>query len=159
MTAQELATIVGVVVAAVASVTNLYLQLRDRGDRYVLRFGSLTPPYSPGQSLYVVNRSKHPILFVDYGFVFENGSLYSLPDHDTNDFDDDQKFYLLDVVEPGFQQQAGTTYQIACCAAYAISSTQRIPSLSFRHGTPWILRLKLRWLAFWGGTPAMHAKP
>jgi hypothetical protein len=151
MESKDWVTLGGIAITALISGVNLWLQMRDRGDRYVLRYSSLFPHLSPYDYLYVVNRSKHELVMVDYGFIETTGRMWSLPFELNERFSgEDNSLKLLPSIAPGTSEEACADFSVVMTAAYAISSTQTRPRLSFKHGTPWRLRLAIRWHSLGG---------
>jgi len=73
---QKWITLGGAVIAAVASLLNLWWTHGARVDRIKVGFGALEPPISPGDWLYVVSCSDHRVTLKDYGFIGARGTPY-----------------------------------------------------------------------------------
>ncbi|MEN6584664.1 MAG: hypothetical protein ABFE02_01255 [Sulfuricella sp.] len=146
-------TLIGAVVAALTGFQSFFWQFLDRRDRIVVKFGSFRPPITPGQGLFVVNKSKHLVELHDYGFVLSNGELFSLPWYFENDGLSDQveaAFAGTSALEPRarFEVYVDLT-NLETVGAYALTTTQSRPSvcirdhLNFLHA--WWYRLRV-WL-------------
>jgi hypothetical protein len=146
---KEEVTVIGAVVAAFCSATNLWLSFRTQGDRIRVRYGALHPQISPGHCLYVLSESGHAMTVSDFGFVDVSGARLSLPDLWANEHgsDDGVCFSGSTVFE-----KKGDTYSIMYqelrddqIAAYAKTAGMDQPQLSFRYGVPAWRRL---WVKF-----------
>lgn len=162
----EYLTVAGAVVAAASSSLGVWWQWKDRGDRLILKHGPLAPKSYSGEFLYVVNRSKHNVTVRDYGFILEDGNVFSIPNEDEQSLHEDEYdfFQLLGELEPGANQEAGASYVgRRVIAVFAITSTASRPQLTFRRrslsfeGFSWKTWLQIRWHAAFGGMEALHA--
>lgn len=78
-------TLIGAVVAALASLVNLWSTYCGKTDRLTISFGPTRPPLSPGEWLHIVSQSDHQINLLDYGFIGSTGALLSIPQLDNDD--------------------------------------------------------------------------
>lgn len=126
-------TLAGAVVAALTGLQSFFWQFLDRRDRILVKLGSFRPPTGPGEGLFVVNKSKHLVELLDYGFVLSNGELFSLPYYFENDGLFDQvhaTFSGNSALEPRerFEVYVDLT-NIKVVGAYACTTTQSRPSI------------------------------
>lgn len=146
---QKWMTLGGAVIAAVASVVNLWWTHRTNLDRLTVTFGSLSPPLAPGEALYIVSQSDHRVSLSDYGFISTSGGLLSYP--------------LLEVAEPGDEyhcvtvrgksafEKRGDLFEIGSVplggeliGAYAVSAGSERMTLGFRYDLPFWKRCFIR---------------
>ena len=70
-------TVIGAVIAAITGSLNLWLQMRGKHDRFVVRMGGLSPSIEPETMMHVVSLSDHPIKLTDWGFIENDGRFQS----------------------------------------------------------------------------------
>ncbi|WP_229007333.1 hypothetical protein [Methylophilus sp. Leaf408] len=126
---QELVTLVGAVIAAIAGILNLWKTFVDQTDRIYVKTGLFRPIATPATSLYVVNTAKHPVTLSDYGFVLEDGKLFSIPWYDENEavFDgvDNHAFYLGNsTIPPRDMFAVGISFNEKIIGSFAVTTTQ-----------------------------------
>ncbi|MBU0620934.1 MAG: hypothetical protein KJ795_03705 [Gammaproteobacteria bacterium] len=114
--------------AALTGLQSFFWQFLDRRDRILVKLGSFRPPSSPGEGLFVVNKSKHLVELHDYGFVLSNGGFFSLPNYFENEGCQDQvnaTFAGSSALEPRerFEVYVDLT-NIKIVGAYARTTTQ-----------------------------------
>lgn len=127
-------TLCGALVAAVASVFNLVLQVRGKRDRFSVRLGSLTPQTDRETGFTVISLSDHPISLVDWGFVNADGTFWSLPlewEIGTLQSDDFFSRGSRDLLNFGAVFESGITRDLPQFGAYAKSATQARPVIIF----------------------------
>lgn len=148
---QKLVTLIAAVLAAVASILNLWWKYREKTDKIKVACDPIDPQIEPGEFLHVVSLCDHPVRLADYGFVMRTGKLLSLPYLFTNEPDNDPPTtigsLLLDSRNASFE--TGTTLRDRPVGVYARTTTQTRPTVAFRHDTPgWMrpwLRLRICW--------------
>jgi hypothetical protein len=147
--AQKIITLIGAVIAAAASLLNLWWTHRTKVDRIVVQFGPTRPPIGPGEWLHIVSQSDHQINLRDYGFVGPTGALLSLP--------------LLDADSPGDEddgvglrgkttfEKRGDIFEIGPVklggqqiGAYAVTLGSERYVVGFNYDVPLLKRLVLR---------------
>jgi hypothetical protein len=142
--------VLGATVAAVASVWNLLLQLRGKRDSFAVRLGGSSPSISQETMLHVVSRSDHPIKLTDWGFVEADGRFTSfLMEWEVGGLQSEEitSRGSSELEKFGSVFEAGYIRRDNVYGAYAISVTQRRPSVCFTGAMPiwrryWI-RLRL----------------
>ena len=127
-------TLIGAVVAALTVLQSFLWQFLDHRDRITVKHGSLRPPISPEQGLFVVNKSKHLVELNDYGFVLNNGEILSLPWYFENEGLQDQvevAFTGTSELEPRtrFEVYVYGLTNIKTVGAYALTTTTNSPSI------------------------------
>jgi len=126
-------TLIGAVVAALTGLQSFFWQFLDRRDRIVVKHGSFRPPSTPGQGLFVVNKSKHLVELQDYGFVLRNGELFSLPWYFENDGIDDDvavSYSGVSALEPRERFEVYVDLiNLNSVGAYARTTTRSRPSV------------------------------
>lgn len=141
---QKWVTLAAAVLAAVASVLNLWWKYLDKSDRIKVACGPIDPQISPGEFLHVVSLCDHPVRLADYGYVMRTGKLLSLPQLDANEPDDYQRInyggLLLENRNASFE--TGTTLRDRPVGVYARTTSQSRPTIAFRHDTP-------SWMRHW----------
>ena len=70
-------TVIGAVIAAITGSLNLWLQMRGKYDRFVVRMGGLSPSTEPETLMHVFSLSDHPIKLTDWGFIENDGGFQS----------------------------------------------------------------------------------
>ena len=150
---QKWVTLGGAVIAAGASLLNLWWTHSTKVDKIAVGFGPIRPPIEPGDWLYVVSRSDHMVTLKDYGFIDAKGNRLSVPDMLVN--------------EPGHHEQIcsegtrclekrGDVFAIGNLdvpdgqiGAYALTVTRERYVLGFSGGVPWYrrgwIRIRMRW--------------
>lgn len=140
-------TFIGAVIAAIAGVWNLVIQMRGKRDNFLVRLGSLSPDMEPETKMCVVSRSDHPIRLIDWGFIESDGVFRSLIveweiggllSHEITQKGNFRLESFGQYYETGYQR-----IQIPM-GAYAISATQRIPIITFDSGMPMWRRIWIR---------------
>ena len=149
-------TLIGAVVAALASVANFWWTYRAKVDRITVIFGPTRPPTEPGEWLHIVSQSDHQINLRDYGFIGPSGALLSVPQ-----LDNDQSGESFDQVyargSTTFEKR-GDLYETGPynlpekqIGAYAVTLGSERYSVSF-FGVPRYKRLWLRLKIWWKPT-------
>lgn len=67
------------IAAAILSGINLWFNHRGKIDMFRVGLYPVRPDISPGTVMHVVSCSDYPIQIVDYGFIYEDGEIESLP--------------------------------------------------------------------------------
>ncbi len=136
------------VIAAVIGIVNLVVQLRDRGEKLLVKEGTRQPAVHQYTSFYVVNLGKHDVEISDYGFLLFSGELLSIP-------------YKIEVSEPphddidvyGFKElklaprghaEAGMEIRGRVAGYYVLSTTGNRPVICFAD-VGIFKKLMLRW--------------
>lgn len=148
---QTWVTLVGAVVAALASSLNLWRQFGEKTDKIKVGFGPLRPQIEPGYWLYVVSRRDHQMNLNDYGFIDESGRLLSLPQLSVNEPCDTE---LVCGGTPSFKQR-GDQFEVGVgplrgiqIGAFAITAGRGRYTLGFTSAVPWYKRFLIR-LKIW----------
>lgn len=144
-------TLGGAVVAAVAGVWNLVLQFRGKQDTFKVGLGEISPEVRQECSLHIVSTSDHEVLLSDWGFIGTDGRFSSiLFDIEVGELQPEDVYQI----GTNHLKQRGALFQTGYCmrrspgGAYAISRTQRGPTVSFCPLMPWRKRLLIR-LRLW----------
>jgi hypothetical protein len=143
------ATTVGAIVAAIAAVWNLLLQMRGKRDRFIVGMGSATPTIEQETMMHVVSLSDHPITIADYGFILPSGRLESFRlAWEAGDLQPDelQTRGSSELPRRGALFEAGYIRSEPVLGAFAVSVTQRAPRICFYSDTPYWRRLQIRLL-------------
>lgn len=124
-------TMIGALTAALAGLYNIWLSYTDRGDSILVKHGTHTPIDTPAVCMYVVNTGKHPVFISDFGFVNEDGTLFSVPYYNETehyiDGPDIHEFYVgTTTIQPNQLFSAGLSYSSKIIGVYAITSTQSV---------------------------------
>lgn len=72
-------TMFSAIIAAVVSILNLWLSHKGKTDKFRVGLYFVRPDVSPGHVMHVVSLSDQPIEIVDFGFIYEDGNIESLP--------------------------------------------------------------------------------
>lgn len=147
MTSTEFVTMAGALVAAAVGSFNLWWQLRDRRDSFIIKWGRLEEDDDPlGHCFYVVNTGKHQIMIRDYGFIYANDHRSSLPAAARRygeEGGEDHPYQLLpDYLQPREPKQTGGQLGVID-AVYAVSVTQRRMRLAYAPRTNFKRRMQL----------------
>ncbi len=126
---KEWVTLAGAVIAAIAGTLNLWKSFKDQSDSIYVKSGTFRPIATPAAAMYVVNVGKHPVMLSDYGFVLEDGKLFSIPWYDENEaiFDgpDPNAFYTgKSTIPPREMFAVGITFNNRIIGSFAITATQ-----------------------------------
>lgn len=81
---QKWVTLIAAVLAAFASMLNLWWKFREKADKIKVACDLISPQISPGEFLNVVNLSDHPVQLADYGYIMRTGTLLSIPQLDAH---------------------------------------------------------------------------
>lgn len=146
-------TLVGALVAAFTGLQSFFWQFLDRRDRIIVRHGTYRPPCSPGQGLFVVNKSKHLVELHDYGFVLHSGELFSLPWYFENDGISDHveaTFAGTATLEPRARFEVYVDLvNLKSVGAYARTTTQKYPTVRISHHINFLLACWYRGRIWW----------
>ena len=147
---QRLVTLIGAVIAAAASVVNLWWTHRTNLDRLTVTFGSLSPLIEPGEGLYIVSQSDHQVSLSDYGFISASGGLLSYPRLEVDNPGDDYNCVTVRGNQPSksaeiYSRLVLCRYEGVFIGAYAVSAgrSERM-ALGFRFYIPWWKRFFLK---------------
>lgn len=72
-------TMISAIIAAGVSVITLWLNYKGKTDKFRIGLCSVRPDISPGHVMHVVSLSDHQVEIVDFGFIYEDGNIESLP--------------------------------------------------------------------------------
>ncbi len=72
-------TMISAIIAAGVSVITLWLNYKGKTDKFRIGLCSVRPDISPGHVMHVVSLSDHQIEIIDFGFIYEDGNIESLP--------------------------------------------------------------------------------
>jgi hypothetical protein len=127
----ELITLFGAVIAAVAASLNLWKSFKDDTDSIYVKTGTFQPTATLAKAFYVVNTGKHPVMLSDYGFVLEDGKLFSIPWYDENDaISDGPDLHAFHSGSTTIPQRdlfsVGITFNEKIIGSYAVTVTQSI---------------------------------
>lgn len=127
----EWVTLTGAVIAALAGSLNLWKSLKDQSDLIYVKSGTFRPIATPAAAMYVVNVGNHPVMLSDYGFVLEDGKLFSIPWYAETEaiFDgpDPNAFYSGKSTIPSREIFAvGISFNDKIIGSFAITATQTI---------------------------------
>lgn len=140
-------TLVGASVAAVTGVWNLSLRLRGKRDHFVVRLGSASPTIDQETMLRVVSHSDHPVKLTDCGFINADGRFASIRMHweaGALHSDEITSRGSSELGHFGAHFETGHIRREPPLGAYAISITQRRPTLAFAPEMPFHRRLWIR---------------
>lgn len=149
---QKWVTLGAAVLAAGASMLNLWWKFRDKADKIKVACGLIDPQICPGQYLHVVSRCDHPMQLADYGYVMADGRRLSILQMDSDEPDDDPRLVygnrLLDKRNDTFE--TGMELRDRPIGVYAITTGQTSPTIAFQYQIPawrrfW-MRIKILWL-------------
>jgi len=143
----EWVTLGSAIVAAIAGVWNLLLQLRGKRDRFVVHLRGASPSIDPEEMLYVVSHSDHPVKLTDWGFIEASGQFSSFRlGWETGDLHSEEVTSRgsSELKQFGDHFETGYVRKNAPLGAYAISSTQRRPCVCFAPEVPSWRRLLIR---------------
>lgn len=143
----KLATLAGAVIAAVSGVWSLLIQLRGKRDSFKVGMDTISPEATPFTFLHVVSRSDHPIKISDYGFIEENGRLYSIPmEADLGEYIAHEGAFrgssFLEKRGDAFEVGYDRTRPVIGC--FAMTNLESRPTLAFRRVTPLWMRVWVR---------------
>lgn len=143
----DYATLAGALIAAVAAVWNLILQVRGKRDRFIVRLGSMSPTIEPEMMLTVVSCCDHPVRLTDWGFIEADATFTSIVMlWETGELEDDETrssgSYHLESYGQHFE--VGCIREKSPLGVFGMSATQRTPVISFNATAPMWLRLFIR---------------
>jgi hypothetical protein len=144
---QDWTTLIGAVVAAVAAIWNLLLQMRGKKDNFRVGLDTVMPSCDPLTMMHVISFSDHPIKLADWGFIDANGRFESIPMTVQVSFGEDLQIVghgEATLASRGDAFERGYERQVRPVGAFARSIMQRRPRLHFRSDTPYMLRLRIR---------------
>lgn len=148
------ATTAGAIVAAVAGVWSLLLQMRGKRDRFIVGMDSVTPTVEQETMMHVVSLSDHPIKIADDGFILPDGTFDSFKlAWETGNLQSDELETRgsRELAQRGAFYEAGYIRKGPVLGAFARSVTQRHPSVCFSSNTPYWRRLWIRLRVLWRG--------
>ena len=143
----KIVTAIGAVLAAVAGVWNLFLQLRGKRDNFMVRLGTVSPRIDEETILHVISLSDHTIKLTDWGFIETDGSFRSFQlDWETASLPEEGVRFQGSTELSGFGASYETGYQRIRepVGAYAISITQKRPRIYFAPDMPYWRRIWIR---------------
>jgi hypothetical protein len=137
-------------VAAIAGIFNLWWNVKDRSDRILVRSGSYRPLATRTVDMYIVNIGTHPVVLKDYGFIHEDGDLFSLPWYDETEAfmdgeDADDYYQGSTTIEPRGMFTRGVVYAPKVIGVYAYTTTQRFKQVDMNLSR---LHPKIFWIWF-----------
>jgi hypothetical protein len=139
MSAEAVATLVGVIVAAATGIWNLVLLMRGKRDSFILRSGTVSPDIYPQEILSVVSKSDHPIALADWGFIEANGTFSSIPMDaaaDPSMNEDLMKTGSIKLAAWGDTFETGYRRRDESIGVFARTVTQTLPRLAFDSNAP-----------------------
>jgi hypothetical protein len=130
----EMITLFSAVIAAIAASLNLWKSFKDEADSIYVKTGTFRPIATAATALYIVNTGKHPVIISNYGFVLEDGKLFSIPWYDETEavFDgpDHDAFYSgSSTIPPREILAVGITFNEKIIGSFAVTATQSIYSV------------------------------
>ncbi|MDQ9172461.1 hypothetical protein Q8A64_18830 [Oxalobacteraceae bacterium R-40] len=147
---QKWVTLIAAVLAAAASMLNLWWKLREKADKIKVACDLISPQISPGEFLNVVSLCDHSVQLADYGYVMRTGTLLSIPQLDADDPDDESRVLygstLLETRNASFE--IGLSLRERPVGVYARTTSQTWPTVAFRYDTSYFMRLWLRTVLF-----------
>lgn len=137
-------------IAAVPGVLSIWWRYADRQDRLRVGLGRIRFDLSETTDLHAINISSHPVEIADYGFVLMDGKLMSLPIFWETDAWESEKGWSRQNRRLGPREsfEAGTEIRGQVAGAYAITSTQRRPTVRMSPDLG-LLRGRWLWLRAW----------
>lgn len=148
---QKWVTLIAAVLAAAASMLNLWWKFREKADKIKVACDLISPQISPGEFLHVVSMCDHPVQLADYGYVMRTGTLLSIPQLDADDPDDESRLtyggMLLERRNASFE--TGLSLREWPVGVYARTTSQTWPTMAFRYDTSHWMRLWLRMVLSW----------
>jgi hypothetical protein len=148
---QKWVTLGAAVLAAVASMLNLWWKFREKADKIKVAYDLIAPQTCPGEFLQVVSLCDHQVRLADYGYVMRTGQLLSIPVLDVHEPDGDPYLTYGSTVLEGRNAsfETGTVLRDRPVGVYARTTSRPRPTIAFRYDTSsWIrlwLRVKIRW--------------
>ena len=140
-------TLAGSAIAAVAGIWNLRLQMRGKRDRFLVRLGTVSPSIEEETTLSIVSLSDHQIQLTDWGFVESNSTFTSIPlELDAGYIVSGEILSRGSTTLENFGRQfvAGYVRRDKPLGAFAISSTQHRPVITFDKAMPLLRRIWIR---------------
>ncbi|WP_034303663.1 hypothetical protein [Herbaspirillum sp. RV1423] len=144
-------TLTAAVLAAAGSGFNLWWKFRDKKDKIRVACDLIYPQISPGYFLHVISLCDHPMRIADFGYVMLNGSLFSIPQFEVNEPDDEVRlaYGSIDLESRNASFETGMSLRDRPAGVYARTTSQSRPCLAFRYDTPKWQRLWLRVVIRW----------
>lgn len=143
---QKWVTLGAAVLAAVASILNLWWKFRDKSDKIRVSCGLIDPQISPGEYLHVISRCDHPMRIADYGYVMPDGRRLSIPQLDDEEPNDDPRLVygsrILEARNASFE--TGMELRDRPVGVYAITTSQTRPTVAFQYDIPTWHRILVR---------------
>lgn len=145
-------TLLGAGIAGFTGLWNFVWQWRDRYDSIYVGIGPLQQSIEPHSGLYVINQSKHIVELKDFGLILIDGSLHSIPWswEESMTWEDDPSSYTGGdrTMQPRATYQAGIVYSGEAIGRWAITATQKRPTLAFTKSIGRISRIWIRLRTF-----------
>ena len=138
----------GIFISAIGGIITIYEKFFNKKDNFIVRYGPYRPVMDDREALHVVNKSQHPISIRDYGFILEDGTLYSFVwTSECSSPDDDYDLKIIgscDNIEFTRYVEFWCRTKNDIVGAYAISSTQKFPRLCFKNNISLLRRLLIK---------------
>lgn len=144
----KVAGLAATVGATVGSLTNWLWKFYQQSDRITVGFGSVRYQEIPGFSLHVISRRDHKMEIADYGFIRRSGTLASIPYMDAQNYGDESSSLCFgSLLLPNRNARYEETVELGwedIVGAYAETSTQKRPTISFRSDVGFWRRLIIK---------------
>ena len=151
----KLATVPGILIAAITGVWNLWLQIRGNHDRFVVGLGSVLPSIEQEMMMHVVSHSEHPIRLRDWGFIESDGRFQSARmAWETMQLHSEEIMHRgsTDLADRNDTYEYGYICGERPLGAFARSMTQQRPRICFSSDAPYWRRLWIRLWLLWVGS-------
>ncbi|MES2714642.1 MAG: hypothetical protein V4795_02685 [Pseudomonadota bacterium] len=142
---REWVTLIGAVGAFIAGAINIFWQYRDKRQGIKVMLGPVVPSIHPYTFVSVVNLGKDPVIVRDLGFILGDLSLMSFPiaveidEHDMSHWGTGD----LRLAGRGDHMQRAMDLPGGVSGAYAITTDQRYPRVTFAPGLGRIQRIRV----------------
>lgn len=134
-------------IAAVTGIVNLFLLLKGKTDRFIVRYWSVFPRIEEGHQFSIISVSDHPIHIVDFGYILEDLTMCSVgieQELGTLRGDDVSISGTRQLENHGQVFDVGVLIATKPLAVYGWSATQQRPKLAFNKNIGLFKRLWVR---------------
>lgn len=133
-------------IASCFGVLNWWTVHRGRVDKFIVGLYSVRPELSPGTVMHVISCSDHPINIIDYGFIYEDGEIESIPfSYELGVYFPDNAIHfgstVLEKRGDYFERGLDIQFSKQIIGSFAKSATQTTRQLYFMHNRPILDRI------------------